>query len=429
MSETFTCIYCRREHAANTAMCPETEKALTPAHKVMSTVLENRYRIKEFIGEGGMGVIYECVHLDMGKQFAVKFLNPALCQSRDAYERFRREAKAAAIISHKNIVDVVDIGMTSDGLPYIVMHYLEGEDLAARIFREGGLTVRAAATILMQVLEALEAVHSVNIIHRDLKPENVFLATQSGGSEIVKILDFGISKLTGAKGVSVKSTGSGLVLGTPAYTSPEQAAGESEVDHRADLYSAGVIFYEMVTARLPFKAPAYGKLLLEIISSPVPDPEEYLPGLPVEIKDFIFKSMAKNPDERFQNARQMRWELGALDQDSYTETARNVAVARVRLETKKTREPGDRPTPVKEIMEIEHNDLDEETIPPTETRPKRRRSSGIKPSAGEYRLVAPRRGKRDNGGGDTPGASPAPEEPQVTEETEGEEKEIEGDAS
>jgi serine/threonine protein kinase len=415
MSDTFTCIYCRREHPANTAMCPETEKALTPAHKLASTVLENRYRIKDFIGEGGMGVIYECVHLDMGKQFAVKLLNPALCESRDSYERFRREAKAAAIISHKNIVDIVDIGMTADGLPFIVMQYLEGEDLAARIFHQGGLTVRAAANILMQVLEALEAVHSVNIIHRDLKPENVFLATQSGGSEIVKILDFGISKLTGSQGVSVKSTGSGLVLGTPAYTSPEQAAGENEVDHRADLYSAAVIFYEMITGRLPFRAPAYGKLLLEIIQSPVPDPEEHLPGLPGEIKTFLLKCMSKQPDDRYQSARDMLTALRTLDLDCYTETARNVAVARVRLETKKTREPGDRPTPVQEIMAIERNDLDEETIPPTDTKPRRRRSAKMKPSAGEYRLVAPRRQKADSSPPETQEACNPPEEPESRE--------------
>jgi serine/threonine protein kinase len=416
MNETFTCIYCRREHPANTAMCPETEKPLTPAHKLASTVLENRYRIKDFIGEGGMGVIYECVHLDMGKQFAVKFLNPSLCESRDAYERFRREAKAAAIISHKNIVDIVDIGMTTDGLPFIVMQYLEGEDLAARIFHQGGLTVRAAADILMPVLEALEAVHSVGIIHRDLKPENVFLATQSGGSEIVKILDFGISKLTGAKGASVKSTGSGLVLGTPAYTSPEQAAGENEVDHRADLYSAGVIFYEMITGRLPFRAPAYGKLLLEIISSPVPDPEEYLPCLPAEIKKFLFKCLAKQPGDRFQSAPDMLAALKAMDLDTYKETASNVAVARLRLETKKTREPGDRPTPVREIMDIKHDDLDEETIPPTDTKPRRRRSAKIKPSPGEYRLVAPRRSKENGTAEETQDASAPQEEKQAPEE-------------
>jgi len=431
MSSTFACIYCHKEHPRETSLCPETSRPLSPVHKLSSTVIEGKLRIEKLIGEGGMGVIYESVHLEIGRRFAVKFLNPALGQSKDAYNRFRREAKAAAIVSHKNIVDVVDVGLTADGLPFIVMQYLEGEDLQKRVAGTGSLAIREAAGIIAQALEGLEAVHSAGIIHRDLKPENIFLARQSGGSEIVKILDFGVSKLTASKDLSMETTSSGQLLGTPYYTSPEQAEGKSAVDHRVDLYSAGVIFYEMITGRLPFSNTAYGKLLLEIASIPVPDPRLFIPDLPDDIRAFVLKSMAKSPLERFQSASEMLAALRALELKDCCRPAPPVAVARLRLETKNALGGKDRPTPVQEVYDIKH----QETLPPPETpapsadsntpRKVRTITGKTKPSAGTYRLVAERKRPRaENNGGQ---AKPDDAEFPTVEEDDGQAKQDDTD--
>jgi len=389
-------MYCKKEHPFDYSMCPETDKHLTPVHKLANTLIEEKYKVKNLIGEGGMGVIYESEHVGIGKKYAIKFLNPQVCQSRNAYERFKRKARATAIIAHKNIVDVIDIGTTAEGVPYIVIEYLSGEDLGARICSLGSIQVREAAAILAQVLEALDAVHSHGIVHRDLKPENVFLAGQSGGSEIVKVLDFGISKLIESDEISVNISSSGIIFGTPYYASPEQAEGERRPDHRADLYAAGVIFYEMITGRLPFTATAYGKLLLEIIMKPVPDPEQYLPGLPPDIKSFVLKSLLKKPHERFQSAGEMLAALQNLDVDEFDQAAAPVAVARVRLETKSDPVGKKRPSPVEEITDLKHQKPPEATKPaPDRKQAKPRKHVSIfgkpKPSVGTYSMVSPRK--------------------------------------
>jgi serine/threonine protein kinase len=200
------------------------------------------------------------------------------------------------------------------------MEFLAGEDLCARMERWGAIALDEAAGILSQVLEALSAVHSCGVVHRDLKPENIFIARQSGGDEIIKILDFGVSRLTEAETPGSRITKSGFVYGTPYYIAPEQAEGRTTVDHRADLYSAGTIFFEMVTGRLPFPTKAYGKLLVEIITKPPPDPSIHVPNLPRSVKELILTSLAKDPNERFQSADEMLRELRSIDMRTLRES-------------------------------------------------------------------------------------------------------------
>ena len=314
-SQDFKCLFCHQMHPAATDKCPVTKKPISAVQKLSQTVLEGKYQIKEMVGEGGMGIVYEGEHIEIGKRLAIKFLNPSLYKSREAYERFKREAKAAAMIDHKNIVDVSDIGTNPDGIPYIIMEFLSGEDLATRLEELRRIQLDEAWSILAQMLEAIGAVHSCGVVHRDLKPENIFLARQSGGSEIVKVLDFGISRLTVNVKKSMKITREGRIYGTPHYISPEQAEGNTESDHRVDIYAAGTIFYEMLLGKPPFDARSYPELLVEIIRSPVPDLKRFIPNFPPAVMDFIRTAMAKDPDERFHSAQEMLRELGGLHRD------------------------------------------------------------------------------------------------------------------
>jgi serine/threonine protein kinase len=293
--------------------CPVTGRPMSPAHKLSFSTLKDTYAINKVIGEGGMGVIYDGEHKATGRKVAVKFLNPMLNQSRDAYERFTREARAATMINHQNIVQVLDIGTTPTGLPFIVMEYLAGHDLATRITACRIFPMKGTVNIVSQILETLSAVHAEGIVHRDLKPENIFLVEHRDIGEFIKILDFGIARLSTMEQPTTRITASGQVFGTPNYVSPEQAMGDLNIDHRSDLYSTGVILFELLTGQLPFNAPTFGRVLLEIMMLPVPDPRKYVPDIPDAVRDFLFTSMAKKPNERFQSADEMLREFRALD--------------------------------------------------------------------------------------------------------------------
>ena len=312
---TFLCFYCGERHPIDLDTCPEEMEALTAVDKLSSEVLEGKYQALRVIGKGGMGVVYEGNHLKTGRKVALKFLDPALRKkSGEAYDRFKREARAAAAIHHKNIVQVYDMGENESGIPYIVMEHLVGEDLYSRIAAMGRLSLDEACKILSQVLEGLVAVHSCGVVHRDLKPANIFYSKQSGGDWIVKVLDFGISRLT--KGVDPQNlniTRAGVVFGTPSYISKEQAEGAPDIDHRADLYAAGMLLYEMATGHLPFNGGGYAGVLVDIIMKPIPDPRTFLPDMPGSMVDFLKTSLEKERENRFQSAQEMLRELKSLD--------------------------------------------------------------------------------------------------------------------
>jgi serine/threonine protein kinase len=357
-AKTFVCYYCQKEHPIDAETCPETQAPLGAIHKLAGNKLENKYGIKAILGEGGMGVIYECEHLAIGKKLAIKFLNPELRQSQEAYERFKREAQASAIIAHKNIVDVIDIGETAEGIPYIIMEFLKGQDLGRRIADWGRIPLAESREIISQVLEALAAVHSCGVVHRDLKPENVFLARQSGGSEIVKVLDFGISRLSRQEGQQqMRLTKAGYVYGTPNYIAPEQAEGKANVDHRADLYSAGMILYEMSTGQLPFTGESYGKLLVDIITKPIPDPRNYFPDMPQALVNLLMLSLEKDPNMRFQSAQEMLREIKTIDLDYARHSSSYSSYSSSSERSSMGQASKRRTTPVKELTEQKHKDF------------------------------------------------------------------------
>lgn len=271
------------------------------------TVIADRYIITRHIGQGGMGDVYEARHVHIGKKIALKFLSPEYSSDSKALQRFLQEAKIAGTIGHLNICEVMDFGTSEDGLPYIAMEFLEGESLAAILEREKKLPADVAFGVISQILSALEEVHGKDIIHRDLKPANVFITTVKGHGLVVKLLDFGISKILKHGGKeSLNLTKTGGMIGTPYYMSPEQIRGKGQVDHRTDIFSCGVMAYEMITGELPFSGEGINEIFASILEEPPADIRTRIPDFPVEGADLISSMLEKAPDRRPQTAGELR---------------------------------------------------------------------------------------------------------------------------
>jgi eukaryotic-like serine/threonine-protein kinase len=281
------------------------------------TILDGKYRLRGTLGAGGMGIVYDGENIAIGRRVAVKLLHPRYARYPELVERFEREARAAARIGHPNIVDVLDMGR-ADGVPYIVMEHLEGEVLYDRIAR-GNLAPADAIALLLQILDALAAAHAAGIVHRDLKPENVFVARRVDGGELAKILDFGVAKFSDA-GQDARLTVDGFVVGTPSYMSPEQAAGLPSVDERTDVYSAGVLLYEVLSGRLPHEGTDPSRLLRAIISRSPPPLDEIAPWVPAPLALVVGKAMARAPEDRYQSAAAFLAALALLAEDASSAT-------------------------------------------------------------------------------------------------------------
>jgi serine/threonine-protein kinase len=264
------------------------------------------YQIKAKLGEGGMGAVYLGEHPLIGKRVAVKVLLEELAAKEDIVQRFFTEAKVVTDIGHQNIVDIVDFGKVrldpaAAETVYFVMEFLDGESLAARL-RRTGLSVAETLHVMKQCCSALQASHSKGIVHRDLKPENIYLCTRGTDKNFVKILDFGIAKLTGDGGMGQShKTRTGLVIGTPAYMSPEQCEGKGHIDHRSDVYSMGVVMYELLTGRVPFPGDGFGEILVAHLTK-TPDPPSTLnPDIKPEIEALVLHAIEKDKNRRFQS--------------------------------------------------------------------------------------------------------------------------------
>lgn len=262
------------------------------------------YVIVRVIGRGGMGIVYEGKHEALGKRVAIKTLIGSGAQSQDLIARFVREGKAVARITHPHVVDVFDVGV-HEGTPYLVMEFLEGQDLAGML--EGRVPMRPdeIADLMIPVVSALASAHEAGVIHRDLKPENVFVARGKSGSLVPKLLDFGISKLE--DGQALQLTGTNAILGTPYYMSPEQAGSSKAVDHRSDVFSMGVILYQCATRQLPFKGESLFQLLGQILHTDPPSMRSIAETLPATFEAVVARAMQKDPAKRYQSAS----ELGA----------------------------------------------------------------------------------------------------------------------
>jgi serine/threonine-protein kinase len=277
---------------------PQDDALLQPGSRLGS------YSIVRRIGEGGMGTVYEGVHEGLGKRVAIKTLHAAGARSEELIGRFIREGKAAARIQHPNVVDVVDVGAV-EGMPYLIMEYLEGQDLGAALEHDAPMTSGAIADLMMPVVSALTAVHEAGIVHRDLKPDNIFITRSKGGALEPKLVDFGISKLDDAQ--SLQLTGTSAILGTPYYMSPEQAASSKQIDYRSDIFSLGVILYQCATHELPFNAESLFQLLTQIVRVDPPALRSLQPSVPAAFEALVDRAMRKEPAQRFQSAA----ELGA----------------------------------------------------------------------------------------------------------------------
>jgi eukaryotic-like serine/threonine-protein kinase len=276
-------------------------------------VIDGKYRLTRLIGTGGMGAVYEGENVLIRRKVAIKVLHTGSTGNADAVRRFEREAQAAGEIGNDHILEVLDLGSLPNGDRYLVMEYLDGETLAARIERHGHLTPEQIAPIARQFLTALTSAHAAGIIHRDLKPENIFiLRSKAGRSDFVKLIDFGISKFSRpfTEGEH-RMTRADAVLGTPCYMSPEQARGAAETDVRSDIYSCGVILYEAVTGRLPFEGESFNDLMFKIALSEAPSPTSFVPTLDPDFAEIITHAIARAPAERFASAQEFSAALEA----------------------------------------------------------------------------------------------------------------------
>ena len=264
-------------------------------------LLDGKYRLQRQLGQGGMGTVYKALHEQINKPVAVKVLLPQDGAKGELVARFHREAQAAASAGHRGIVDIYDVGVCNDGAPFLVMELLQGEDLGDLIEKRGRLDVAFTAYVVCHVLSALSAAHGAGVVHRDLKPDNIFLVESGASLPEVKLLDFGISRVI-VPGSVTRMTRSGAVMGTPHYMSPEQSAGKSDIDHRTDLFSIGVILYECLTGELPFDADNYNALLVKIISEEPAPPRELVGEIPPSVETTILRALQKSRAERYQDA-------------------------------------------------------------------------------------------------------------------------------
>jgi serine/threonine-protein kinase len=277
------------------------------------------YMLTAKLGEGGMGVVYLAEHPVIGRKVAMKAIHPELSRNPEVVSRFVTEAKSVNQIGNEHIVDIHDFGNTPDGEFYFVMEFLQGDALVDCLKRSAPLEVERALAIAAQVADALAASHHHGIIHRDLKPENIFLIAKGHAVDFVKVLDFGLAKLTQGDDKVSHKTRTGSVMGTPYYMAPEQCEGKANIDHRADIYSLGVILFEMLTGKVPFGGEGYGEIIVKHITAAVPSPRAINPRLPVSVESIILRALAKAREDRFQTMDEFAAAL--LDPERYAASA------------------------------------------------------------------------------------------------------------
>ncbi|HEX8685908.1 MAG TPA: serine/threonine-protein kinase, partial [Pyrinomonadaceae bacterium] len=312
-----TCPTCGRQYADTTTLCPADGEVLVRERgedRLVGQVLAGKYRIDEKIDEGGMGCVYRATHVLMEKVVAVKVLHPALAADDKIVARFTREAKAASRISHPHAINVTDFGESDNGVVYLVMEYLRGRTLKDVVRSGGPMTLARTVVIVRQVAGALEAAHTEGVVHRDLKSDNIMLEEATGG-DWAKVLDFGIAKIQQTER-SVHETDPGLtapnlIIGTPQYMSPEQCSQASDIDTRSDIYSFGVIVYEMLAGHVPFTGDSPTAIMMKHIQDPPPSVLDERKDLPDEVGRVVARALAKRPEDRFQKASELSAALAA----------------------------------------------------------------------------------------------------------------------
>src|SRR5213595_2576428 len=348
----------------------QADKALAAR---LSQALCDAYTVEGEIGRGGMGVVYNARDERLKRRVAVKVLPPELAFREEIRIRFLREAETAARLSHPHIVPIHSVGEGPDGLVYFVMAYVDGESLGAKLKRRGQLPPDEARRIMLETADALGAAHAFGIIHRDVKPDNILLEGSRGR---VVVIDFGIAKALSASTGSATLTATGVAIGTPHYMSPEQAAGDREIDGRSDIYSLGVVGYQMLAGELPFSAPTVPGILLKQITEQAPNLQDRTPTCPDDLASCVMRSLEKEPEARWPTADALRRALESRSAPPYRPSRRPSVSALARPETRLGEPParmsgGGRP----------------ERRRATRPTPKRDAKSDLTPS-GEARMVA-----------------------------------------
>ena len=285
---------------------------------LIGKVLQGTYAVTRVIGTGGMGTVYEASHVRVDRKFAVKVLNCTLDHDEHLTARFKREAMIGSRLGHDHIVPVLDFAYTNDGKPYLVMELLEGVSLGQLMRKtDGPLPLVHACSVVRQVCRALAAAHDEGVVHRDLKPDNIYLCPRHGGGEQVKVMDFGISKVLSSESIL---TGQATVLGTPWYMSPEQAAGKSdEVDHRSDIFSLGVVFYQMLTGTRPFEGDTIPGVLYQVVTYAPPPLDEVRTDLPAGLTSLVNRTLQKRKQDRCSSVRKLVADLSRALGQRWTE--------------------------------------------------------------------------------------------------------------
>jgi Protein kinase domain len=298
------CPVCSREYPDDIRFCSDdgtTLRSATPSASLVGQVIADRYHVVKKLGEGGMGQVYLAEHVKMGRRSAIKVMSPSMIHDPDAVARFNREAANASRITHPNVCAVYDFGETPDGLIYLAMEFVEGLPLTALIEQEGALPVARATSIFKQTADALQAAHDLGIVHRDLKPDNIMVAQGRDGSDVVKVVDFGIAKAVGGDEAGQKVTKTGLVVGTPEFMSPEQLSGD-KVDGRSDLYSLALVYFRMLTGQLPFQADSVQEVMIKRLTDEPQKLADLRPDLtfPDGLQAVLDQALARLPAERYQ---------------------------------------------------------------------------------------------------------------------------------
>ncbi len=309
------CPVCSTEYADDLRFCPndgQTLRSSSPGTDLVGQVLADRYHVVRKLGEGGMGQVYLAEHVKMGRKSAIKVMSPSMTHDPDAVARFNREAANASRISHPNVCAVYDFGETPEGLIYLAMEFIEGEPLTALLAREGELPVARAGAIFLQVADALQAAHDLGIVHRDLKPDNVMLSRGRDGTDVVKVVDFGIAKMVGGRDTQ-KVTKTGLVVGTPEFMSPEQLAGDP-VDGRSDLYALALVFFKMLTGELPFAGTTAQDTMVQRLTDEPATLAEVRPDLrfPTGLQAALDTALARSPGDRYQSTAKFANDVAAV---------------------------------------------------------------------------------------------------------------------
>ena len=260
-------------------------------------IVGGKYRIARLLAKGGMGVVYEAQHTVVRRRFAIKLLRRDLAERRDILTRFQREAQAAGALENDNVAAAVDFGITDDGRAYIVMELLVGQSLGVLLDRSGRLPISRAADIVSQACRGAGAAHAIGIVHRDLKPDNLFVTRRDDGTDLIKILDFGVAKLQAADDSSL-ATQTGMIVGTAAYMSPEQARGEKTIDGKTDVYALGAILYELLSQRKPHPGDSQNAILHHIATHPAVPLESVQEGLPPALLEAVARALASVPASR-----------------------------------------------------------------------------------------------------------------------------------